>query len=254
MFIRAIKTKVFIPPKDDLLSAIKESFLNFELKEKSIFIITSKVVSIWQGRCILKTEIQDKDQLIAKEADFYLDRKQVPNEYVMLTIKNNVLLPTAGIDESNANEYYILLPKDPYKTAKQIHDFIQKEYSLKELGVIITDSRCTPLRRGTTGVALSYYGFNPLRDYRGKRDLFGRNYKVSLLNIADSLATTGVLVMGEGAEQTPIAIVEDIDNIEFGNIKLSRNSSFDMDPENDIYAPLLRGVKWKKGEGGFKKN
>jgi len=251
MFIRAIKTKVFIPPKDDLLSAIRESFLNLNLKEKSIFIITSKVVSIWQGRCVTREEFPDKDQLIAKEADFYLDRKQIPNEYVMLTIKNNVLLPTAGIDESNANDYYILLPKDPYKTAKEIHDFIQKEYGLKELGVIITDSRCTPLRRGTTGVALSYYGFHPLRDYRKKPDLFGRDYKVSLLNIADSLAATGVLTMGEGSEQTPIAIVEDMDNIEFGNFELSEDSSFNMDPENDIYAPLLKAVKWKNGEGGL---
>ena len=252
MLIRAIKTRVLIPPKDDLFSAIKESFSNLKLKEKSIFIITSKVVSIWQGRCVLKTEIQDKDQLIAKEADFYLDRKQIPNEYVMLTIKNNVLLPTAGIDESNANEYYILLPKDPYKTAKQIHIFIQKEFNLKELGVIITDSRCTPLRRGTTGVALSYYGFNPLRDYRKKHDLFGREYKISLLNIADSLAATGVLAIGEGSEQTPIAIIDNINNFKFGNFELSKDSSFNMDLENDIYAPLLKGVKWKKGEGGFK--
>ncbi|MFH1643074.1 MAG: coenzyme F420-0:L-glutamate ligase [Patescibacteria group bacterium] len=254
MFIRAIKTKVFIPPKDDLLSVIKESFSKIQLKEKSIFIITSKVVSIWQGRCVTREEFPDKDQLIVKEADFYLDRKEIPNEYVMLTIKNNVLLPTAGIDESNAKGYYILLPQDPYKTAKQIYDFIQKEFNLKELGVIITDSRCTPLRRGTTGVALSYYGFNPLRDYRKTPDLFGRNYKVSVLNIADSLAVAGVLAMGEGSEQTPIAIVEDIDNVKFGNFKLEGNDSFDMNPDFDIYAPLLKGMKWKKGEGGLKNN
>ena len=70
---------------------------------------------------------------------------------------------------------------------------------------------------------------------------------MSLLNILDSLASTGVLIMGEGAEQTPIAIVQDIDNIEFGNIKLAQNSSLEMDKDLDIFAPLLKSVKWKKG-------
>ncbi len=247
MFVRAIKTRPFNPPKDDLLSLIKESFLNIKLKEKSIFNITSKIVSIWQGRCLSRQEVKDKDKLIAKEADFYLDRKKTPHKYVMLTIKDNILLPSAGIDESNAKNYYILWPENPYKAAKQIYDFIQKEYKLKELGIVITDSRCTPLRRGTTGIAIAYYGFNPLRDYRKTKDIFGREYKVSLLNILDSLAATGVLIMGEGAEQTPIAIIQDIDNIEFGNIKLVQDSSLEMDQDSDIFAPLLKSVKWKKG-------
>ena len=247
MFVRAIKTRPFIPPKDDLFSLIKESFLNIKLKEKSIFIITSKIVSIWQGRCLSREEVKNKDELIAKEADFYLDRKEIPNKYVMLTIKDNILLPSAGIDESNAKNYYILWPKNPYKAAEQIYNFIQKEYKLKELGIVITDSRCTPLRRGTTGIAIAYYGFNPLRDYRKTKDIFGREYKMSLLNILDSLAATGVLIMGEGAEQTPIAIIQDIDNIEFGDIKLAQNSSLEMDKDLDIFAPLLKSVKWKKG-------
>ncbi len=250
MLIKAIRTRAFLPPKDDLFSIIKEAFLNLKLKEESIIVVTSKVVSIWQGGCIPKKEINNKDDLIAKEADFYLERKYVPGERVMLTLKNNILSPTAGIDESNGNEYFILWPKNPFKAAKDISTFIKKEYNLKHFGVIITDSRCVPLRRGTLGFALSYTGFYPLKNYRGKKDIFGKEYKVSQLNLVDSLASASVLVMGEGNEQTPIAIIEDIDFIDFKKTNNLNDDPLYVDKEEDFYSPLLKGVKWHKGSGG----
>ena len=128
MIIRPVKTRLFIPPKDDLFSLIKEGFLNIELKEKSVIIIASKVVSIWQGRCILKEKIENKDELIAKEADFYIERERIPRKRAILTIKDNLLVPTAGIDESNGKGYFILWPKNSFKAARDIYDFIQKEY------------------------------------------------------------------------------------------------------------------------------
>ena len=152
MLVKAVKTRPFLPPKDDLLSLIKESFSGLKLKEKSIIVITSKIVAIWQGRCVKMDEFPDKprtflseknnkkshsaflgkvrgkDELIKQEAEFYLDRDKVPGKYVMLTIKQNLLIPTAGIDESNANGYYILWPKDSYKTAREIYNFIKKNY------------------------------------------------------------------------------------------------------------------------------
>ena len=50
MVIRTVKTKLLQPPKDDLLKAISAAIPS--LREKSIVVITSKVVSIWQGRCV----------------------------------------------------------------------------------------------------------------------------------------------------------------------------------------------------------
>lgn len=251
MIIRAVKTRLFIPPKDDLFSLIKEGFSDIELKEKSIIIITSKVVSIWQGRCILKDKIDNKDELIKKEADLYLEREEVPNKRVMLTMKDNILLPTAGIDESNGKDYFLLWPENPQKAARNICDFIKKEYGLEDIGVIITDSKSTPLRRGTIGFALSYHGFYPLRDYRKTKDIFGRSYKMSQVNLADSLAAAGVLVIGEGNEQTPIAIIEDIDFVNFGEKELLKDNSWKVKMEDDYYSPLIKGIKWNKGGGGY---
>lgn len=249
MLIRPVKTRPFLPPKDDLFGLIKEYVRPpmFYIKEGSILIITSKIVSIWQGRCVKIEDVANKDELIKKEADFYLPREKVPMRWVMLTIKHNILIPTAGIDASNANGYYILWPEKPFETAKKIYQFIKKEFKIKKLGVIISDSRTVPLRLGTMGIAFSYWGFWPLKDYRGKKDIFGRTIKISQLNIADSLASSATLVMGEGKEQTPMAVIEDIDFIKFGNFDFLKKHPLGIDREHDIYSPLLNAIKWKKG-------
>jgi F420-0:gamma-glutamyl ligase len=246
MLVRAIKTKALIPPQDNLLSVIKQSFLRYRLKEKSIIVITSKVVSIWRGDCIKIDKNLDKDILIKKEADLYIDRIGKLPESVMLTIKNNILIPTSGIDESNSNGYYILWPKDPFEDAKEIYTFIKKEFKLKSFGVIISDSHTTPLRTGIMGIGISYYGFYPLRDYRNKKDIFGRKLKMSQTNIVDSLCAAAVYEMGEGAEQTPIAVIEEPGNIKF-EIKNYKKDPLLISINEDIYAPFLKSVKWKKG-------
>lgn len=245
-----------LPPKDNLLSLIKESFLanKIKIKEESIIVVTSKIVAIGQGRCIkidqsLSAEQQRivKDKLIKQEADFFIDRKYVPNQRVVLTIKNNIVIPTSGIDESNANGYYILWPKKPFLEAKKIHQFIKKEFGLKKVGVIISDSHTLIMRLGIGGFGMAYYGFYPLRDYRGSKDIFGRKLKMTQTNIVDSLADAAVFQMGEGKEQTPIAVVEDVLGIKFGFNSLKKDPLV-IDKNIDIYAPLLKNAKWSKGE------
>jgi F420-0:gamma-glutamyl ligase len=94
------------------------------------------------------------------------------------------------------------------------------------------------------GIAISFYGFNPLRNYVGKKDIFGRKLKMSQTNIADSLAATAVYTMGEGNEQSPIAIIEDAGKISF-NTNKNKHNALKTSLDNDIYAPLLKSVKWK---------
>jgi len=246
MLVRAIKTRKIIPPKDDLLSVLKESL--FGIKEKSIIVITSKVVSVWKGDCAKISKKINKDELIREEADFYLDPQKISEEagFITLTIKNNILIPTSGIDESNANGYYILWPKKPFECAKEIYDFIKKEFKLKDFGVIISDSHTTPLRTGIMGIGISYYGFYPLRDYRNKKDIFGRKLKMSQTNIVDSLASSAVYEMGEGSEQTPIAIIEDVGDIKFIEKDFSKSNPLLINIDEDIYSPLLKSAKWKE--------
>ncbi len=221
-----------------------------DLSENSVLAISSKVVAICEGRFV-KMEDADKDKLIASEAEFFIPKEK--NRYnVSLTIKDNLLIAGAGIDESNGNGYYILLPENPQKSANFIREFLRKKFNIKNLGVVITDSRTAPLRWGVTGLCISYSGFTPLKDYIGKPDLFGRNFQFEKLNIADSLAATGVLVMGEGSEQTPLAIIEEIPLIEFQDEDPSKEElgSLKISLEEDLYSDLLKNAPWEKG---FKK-
>jgi dihydrofolate synthase / folylpolyglutamate synthase len=153
-------------------------------------------------------------------------------------------MASAGIDESNADEKLILLPKDSFKTASWLLRKLQQAYGVKQLGVIITDSRTMPSRLGITGVAVGYAGFKGIKDYRGEPDIFGRKFKFSRVNVADSLATAAVLMMGEGRERQPLAVIKN-PPIEFGG-RVYRNE-LRIDIKDDMYRPLfLRLLKTSK--------
>lgn len=249
MRLKAIKTKKFIPPRDSIDQTLKG--IANEVKSRSIIAISSKIVSIHEGRTILVAEVIKKDELIKAESSKYLPREYTPGGWVMHTLTNNLLVPTAGIDESNANEYFILWPVSPMNSAKEIWKKLSNYSGIEDFGVIITDSHSIPLRRGVVGICLGYYGLNPLRDYRGEEDIFGRKLKISQSNIVDSIASACVLEMGEGAEQTPIAVVTDLpEAVVFGrNITSVKKeySSLEVPMDEDLYYPFLSSVPWEKG-------
>ncbi len=252
MIVTPIKTRVMVPPTDDLFGMMRDALPRLE--EKSVLAVTSKVVSIGQGRCIPKAAYPDKDELIKKEADKYLSRDFVPNRWVMHTIKHGLFIPSAGIDESNGNEHYILWPRDPTGTTKEIWDWARNEYGVTDLGVIITDSHTIPMRRGTLGISLAHYGFIPIKDYRGDKDIFGRELVIQVADIADGLAAAAVLAIGEGKETTPLAVITDIPFVAFSEKPYAPTkpfSSFAIEMEEDLYYPLLSSVPWERGDGGI---
>lgn len=246
MQVSAVKTHIITQEDKDLFSILNR-YLS-KLKERSVVAVSSKIVAITQGRMI-KMDGENKDKLIAKEAQFYLPREENPYN-VSLTITRNMLVASAGIDESNGNGYFVLWPKDVQQVANKVRQHVSKNRRIREIGVIITDSKTTPLRWGVTGFALAYSGFTPLKDYVGTTDLFGRTFAYEKLNIADSLASAAVLAMGEGDEQTPLAVITDLPNIEFVHRNPTEDElrSLQISKEADLYTPLLTGVVWKKGQ------
>lgn len=207
MQITAYRTPI-IQPGDDLFT-ILDTFLP-PLSERAIVAITSKIVSFCQGRLV---PAENKSSWIASEADHVFP---ITNPFdIQLTLIHGMILPTAGIDESNGNGQYVLYPTDIDSTTKAIWTHLREKHNLKELGVILTDSHSTPLRWGVMGFALSWYGFQPLYGYQGKEDLFGRQIRFSQANVVDALAVAAVLAMGEGDEQTPLAVINEVDRILF---------------------------------------
>lgn len=243
MHVQAIKTHLIQP--GELLENILDYHL-LSISEQTILVITSKIISICQGRILPKTSIS-KETLIKQEADSVAQTRENPYG-IYLTIKNNILIPSAGIDESNGDDVYILYPKDVQNTAITLWNYVRQKHSIEHLGIIITDSHTTPLRRGVTGIALGWCGFEPLYSYMGKSDLYNRSLRVTHINLLDALATSAVFVMGEGNEQTPLAIISDAPKISF----LTRpptsaeEQSILIPIEEDLYAPLLVGASWLK--------
>ena len=235
MIVKPIKTRIF-KESENLARFIFEHVP--KMKEGSVLVITSKIVALSEGRTAPLGSLKDKEQLIRKESEV-----MTKSPYAWITLKDGILLSNAGIDESNANGRIIFLPKDSYRAAARVRAALVRKYRVRNLGVVITDSRTMPLRSGTIGIAVGYAGFKGLRDYRKTPDIFGRLFKVSRANIADGLSATGVLVMGEGAEQTPLVVIENA-RIEFSNAPAKNELS--ILPEDDMYQPYLRVPRPKK--------
>lgn len=250
MIIKPIKTRILAPPQDDLLDTIRTSLKS--AKEKSILAVTSKAVSIWEGRCVPQFACKRED-LVPEEAEYYFPKTKTPFYEYQAAIKHNAFIASAGIDKSNSGDYFTLLPLKPGESAKKIWRWLKKTYGVKHCGVLITDSHLMPFRRGTVGVSIGFYGFEPLMDYRGTLDLFGRPLRVTLRNVADGIAAAAVTVMGEGNESTPLALITDVPFVRFTARPYRPKNPHDgllVKPQDDVFYPLLRKAQWKKGGGG----
>ncbi len=241
MIVTQIKTSVV--KEYALLEPFLDKYLA-DIEEGSILAITSKIVSIFEGN--IRSNQEPKDELIKQEADLYIDS----DSPFVLTIKNNILIPSAGIDESNSDEHFILWPKDPFTSAKIIREYIANKCSLKNFGVIITDSKTSPLRYGVTGIAIAHAGFAALKDYRQQPDIFGRKLKYTQANHADALAVAAVLVMGEGNEITPMVLIKDLPFVKFASDSPTKQEikNLKISMSDDLYGPLLSSVTWEKGK------
>lgn len=221
------------------------------LKERCVVAVSSKVAAICEGRVEKISGREEKDRMIEREAEYYLPRSASKYD-IVLTIKESAVVVSAGVDESNGNGMLVLWPKDMQATVNRIRGHLAARHGLQEIGVILTDSRTSPMRWGVTAVALAHSGFLALKDYRGKPDVFGRLMRMERVNVADSLATAAALVMGEGDEQTPLAVIEDIPFVEFQerNPLPEEQESLRIAKEDDLYGALLTAVPWKTGGHG----
>lgn len=196
--------------------------------------VTSKIVSLAEDRVVARDSIQKTD-LVIRESDVYLGEVGYGCH---LTVKHGLLIPSAGIDESNSESGdYILYPIDPWGSARRLYDVLSARWGITRLGVILTDSHTTPLRRGVTGVALAYFGIRGVRSFVGHPDIFGRSLEMTSVNRADALAAAAVLVMGEADEQSPLAIIEDA-QVEF-DVRGDRGE-VQIPLDEDLYGPVLK--------------
>ncbi len=195
-----------------------------QLKDGDILVLSSKFLAISEGRIVSLDSVSPSArarrlaqqyemqpelcELIMKESDEILGGVAG----FILTIKDGLLAPNAGIDKSNIEHGRVVLyPKDPLLSAQRIVDTVKRRRGAK-VGVVISDSRLMPTRIGTVGVSLAAVGIHAVRDLRGKPDLFGNPLRVTRQAIADDLCSAAQVLMGEADEGTPIVLARGLDS------------------------------------------
>jgi coenzyme F420-0:L-glutamate ligase/coenzyme F420-1:gamma-L-glutamate ligase len=213
-----------VQPGDDLAALISAALHGAGVKPLAgdLIAVAQKIVSKAEGRSVRldtvtpSAEAKDiatranKDprvvELILRESRAVI---RVSPGVIIVEHRTGVVLANAGIDRSNiedSDETALLLPVDPDASAARLRAELQRTFGVA-LGLVITDSIGRAWRLGTVGIAIGCAGIKALNDLRGQSDMFGRTLQVSEVAVADSIAATAVLVMGEAAEGTPLVLV-----------------------------------------------
>jgi len=212
---------------DILVKSLQET--SIELQSDDILVVAQKIVSKAEGRMINLATITpnaraielakqaDKDprvvELMLQESNEVL---RVRKGTIIVEHKLGFVCANAGIDHSNvapppldgegpevrAEEYVLLLPKDPDLSARNIRERIKQKMGIN-IGVMIIDSHGRAWRNGTVGICIGLSGLPALIDERGWKDLFGYTLKITVVGVADELAAAASLVMGQAAEGIP---------------------------------------------------
>ena len=144
----------------------------------------------------------------------------------------------------------MLWPEKLQQTTNELWQFLREHFEVKELGVIVTDSKTMPLRWGVTGTAIASCGFEVLIDKIGQEDLFGKKLEMTQVNVAEAVGIAAAFEMGEGNEQQPLAIVSEVVQPVVWQDRPPTEQELKnllIEPADDVYAPILMKVQWKKG-------
>ena len=213
-------------------------------------IISSKYLSISEGRIKKLGKVKPGIESINFSKLYHISPKLMElivresDEIVggvvgfILAIKDGLITPNAGIDKSNVEHGKVVLyPRRPLDSASSIVEAVKFRHGL-DVGVVVSDSRLMPTRKGTTGVALAAAGLEAIVDLRGRLDLFGNVLRVTSQAIADDLCSGAQLAMGEADEGTPLVVVRGLKRTLIRNERYP-SLSFSISSDQCVYMRSL---------------
>jgi len=188
-------------------------------EEGDVLVVTQKLVSKAEGRLVALAEIEPSLFAIALGQRWERDPRQIElvlresarivrmdRGLIIAETHHGFVCANAGVDLSNVPPgYAALLPLDPDRSAARIREELGERAGWTP-AVIVSDTFGRAWRNGIVNVAIGVAGMRPLRDYRGQRDPFGNELRVTVIAIADELAAAAELVMGK-TEGCPAVIV-----------------------------------------------
>ncbi|HSQ18829.1 MAG TPA: coenzyme F420-0:L-glutamate ligase [Blastocatellia bacterium] len=204
-----------------IVGALRDA--RIEVDGGDIFIVAQKVISKAEGSVVSLDSIEPSQRAHEWAAAHQKDARVV--EVVLRESKRIVrmergvlisetahgfICANAGVDTSNVAEGTVtLLPKDPDASARKIRWALEAAFGVR-VSVIVSDTFGRPWREGLVNVALGVSGIAPLIDYRGQKDSHGNALKVTVIAVADELASAAELVMKKSAA-IPVAIIRGFD-------------------------------------------
>ncbi len=238
---------------DDLAQIIvsRAKELGVGIENRDLVVIGQKAVSKAEGRTIDIRDVSPSAraakiakktgkspefvEIVLKESSKVL---RADKDAFILRTRHGATCLNAGVDKSNVkgNSTYALLPQDPDASARTLRRRI-RHLTGKQVGVVICDTRSRPFRKGQVEESIGVAGLNPLIDYRGQKDLFGYTLRFKNVAIADELASAAELVMGQGRERTPVAIIRGLKRVRFQDHASSRFLAVSV--EEDLFKGTL---------------
>jgi coenzyme F420-0:L-glutamate ligase/coenzyme F420-1:gamma-L-glutamate ligase len=203
---------------DKLLHGLRQSTLAFESGD--ILVVKHKIISKAEGRIVDLAKIKPSADSDAWAKQYRLDARVIElalrESRSVIRRKNGVLITetrhgficaNSGVDVSNVDGgcHALLLPADPDRSARALHDELKKRTELT-IPVLITDTFGRPWREGLVDFCIGLAGMKGLRDDRGRRDPHGYVLQASLEAVADELACAAGLVCGK-LNRTPACII-----------------------------------------------
>ena len=210
---------------DDIAALIVRAMgdAGIQAVEGDVFVVAQKIVSKGEGRTVRLESIEPSPRAQEWAAAFDKDARVV--EVVLreskriVRMERGVLIAetehgfvcaNAGVDTSNVVEGTVtLLPKDADASARKIRSSLETALGVR-IAVIVSDTFGRPWREGLVNVALGVSGIAPLIDYRGQKDSHGNALRVTVIAIADELASAAELVMNKSAG-IPVVIIRGFD-------------------------------------------
>ena len=192
-----------------------------------ILVVTQKVVSKAEGRTVDLREVEPSPlalelasaagrdprlvEVVLRESRSIV-RMDRDRGIIICETRHGFVCANAGVDASNVpgEDSVSLLPEDPDRSARELLRRLNELVPEARVGVVISDTHGRAWREGQTNLAIGVAGMDPVQDYRGTPDAFGRTMKVSAIAVADELAAAAELVMGK-ATGVPAALVRGYD-------------------------------------------
>ncbi|HEY7125114.1 MAG TPA: coenzyme F420-0:L-glutamate ligase [Ktedonobacterales bacterium] len=191
-----------------------------QLLAGDVVVVTQKVVSKAEGQVVnpadfapsaFAEEIARQGRKDAHHQEVVLRQTKrivrMDRGVLIAESKHGFICANAGVDESNVDggRMLTLLPEDSDASAQRLREAFARRVG-GDVAVIISDSFGRPWREGQVNVAIGLAGMSAFQDYRGQSDPYGYEMHVSVLAVADELASAAELVMGK-LDRVPVAVI-----------------------------------------------